>query len=137
MNISNLSPETLERLVKLAIETSPKSAALILLDNVVYSAPCAGWGIPEAPEAERAERRTLENFLRSIVDLYEKDRISAIREYRKFTGSGLKEAVDTVDILRGDVNSGCNTYYAYALERFAATGLVVTQDEFKKFANSW
>jgi ribosomal protein L7/L12 len=135
MNISNLSQETLTKLVELAIASAPTKAAYIILEGIpVINIPTVVETVvvkPELSEYEKNRQQEIRQGFNNIVfflDLIEPNRVAAIRELRIISGMGLKEAVNCIDMFRQfrkSVKFTSNEYWFRALIHFDRTGEVI------------
>jgi ribosomal protein L7/L12 len=138
MNISNLSQETLVKLVKLAIESSPTKAAYILLNNETIVSPTAAVTVVEKkPELSYYKTQLIEErhegFTKIIQAVMSRDKVCAIRELRTISGLALKEAKDTIEMAFtnfftniGDMESvSMDDYWVRALVHFFSTQEVI------------
>lgn len=138
MNISNLSEETLVKLVELAIAASPTKAAYILLNNETIVSPTAAVTVVEKkPELSFYETQLIkerqQSFSKIIQAVLSRDKVLAIRELRTVSGMGLKEAKDTIELAFtnwfsniGDMESAnTDDYWVRALVHFFKTKEVI------------
>ena len=128
MNISNLSQETLAKLVELAINSAPTKAAYIILEGIpVINIPTVTV-VDKEPELSYCETIMIKNrqaaFSKIIQAVLSGDKVAAIRGLRTVSGLGLKEAKDTIEMAFtewfsniGDMESA-DDYWVRALFHF-------------------
>ena len=101
MNISNLSEETLVKLVELAIAASPTKAAYIILDGIPVVEDTKSPIVEKKVEWSYYEMKLIEerqqSFSKIIQAVLSHDKVLAIRELRIVSGLGLKESKDTIE----------------------------------------
>lgn len=125
MNIQNLSTETIQRLITLAIEASPTKAAHILLENVIVPEKIVNTKpIVETTEQLRKRRNELINILGCANS---GDRVGAIKYLRQYSGMGLKQARDTIESLNQYPQDAtqADSYWVGALKNYNDYGDVV------------
>lgn len=137
MNISNLSQETLIKLVKLAIESAPTKAAYIILDGIpVVIAPTAQ---TTTVELSQHDENAIKNRRGSLSRIFHwvniNDRVGVIKQIRAESGCGLKEAVDIMKFAFPKFNYTVDdsyhfsvteeNYWVRALTQFTLNGDVI------------
>jgi ribosomal protein L7/L12 len=103
MNISNLSQETLVKLVELAINSAPTKAAYIILEGIpVIEIPTVVEVVEKKPELSYYETVMFKErqaaFSKIVQAVLSRDKVAAIRELRTISGLGLKQAKDTIEM---------------------------------------